>query len=208
MFHQHIDHYSDKAISMVRCIKLLGNSVQGINPIQKCLLYRCCVLPITLYSSQLWFYNKALLSYHMKILGKVQRRAAIWILGAFKTSPSEGIKAIVGIISIKFHLQKLTNRSQLHSVALLVSYLIRTLMDDPSNSHFKPIPHSINTLTNCQKTIVKGHLIDSNNKLFGVFPLFSPLHLEFNPGSRIVDKFSDRFSFNLSNREEKDKIHF
>jgi len=43
----------------------------------------------------------------MKILGKMQRRAAIWIFGAFKTSPLEGIKAIMGIISIKFHLQKL-----------------------------------------------------------------------------------------------------
>ena len=127
----------------------------------------------------------------MKILGKMQRRATIWILRAFKTLPLGGIKAITGIIPIKFHLQKLANRSQLHSVVLPASHLIRTLMDDLSNSHFKPIPHSINTLTNCQKTIVKGHLIDSNNKLSGVFPSFSPLHLEFNPGSRIVDKFSD-----------------
>jgi len=81
-------------------------------------------------------------------------------------------------------------------------------MDDPSNLHIKPIPHSINTLTNHQKTIVKGYLINSNNKLFEVFPSFSPLYLEFNLDSRIVDKFSDRFSFNLSNREENDKIHF
>ena len=127
----------------------------------------------------------------MKILGKMRRRATIWILEAFKTSLSEGLEAIAGLIPIKFHLQKLANRSQLHSAALSVSYLIRTLMNDPSNSHFKPIPHSINTLTNRQKTIVKGHLINSNNRLFGVFPLFSSLYLEFNPGSRIVDKFSD-----------------
>jgi len=40
----------------------------------------------------------------MKILGKMQRRAAIWILGAFKTSLLEGIEAIAGIISIRFHL--------------------------------------------------------------------------------------------------------
>ena len=70
-FHQHINFYSNKAISMVKCMKLLGNSSRGINPIQKCLLYRCCILPITLYSFQLWFYNKAPLLYHMKILGKM-----------------------------------------------------------------------------------------------------------------------------------------
>jgi len=49
----------------------------------------------------------------MKILGKMQRRAAIWILGAFKTSPSEGLEAIAGLIPIKSHLQKLAGRFQL-----------------------------------------------------------------------------------------------
>jgi len=53
------------------------------------------------------------MSYHLKILGKMQRRAIIWILGAFKTSPSFGIEAIVGLIPIKLHLQKLSGRSQL-----------------------------------------------------------------------------------------------
>ena len=76
-FHKHINHYSNKAISTVKCMKLLGNSSRGINPLQKCLLYRCCILPIALYGFQLWFYNKAPLSYHMKILDKMQRRAAI-----------------------------------------------------------------------------------------------------------------------------------
>jgi len=127
----------------------------------------------------------------MKILGKMQRRAAIWILGAFRTSPTEGLEAITGLIPIKFHLQKLTSRSQLHSAALLENHLIRTLMDDPLNSCNKPHPLSINTLTEHQKNTVKGYLIDLNNKLFGVFSSFSPLNLEFNPGSRIVDIFPD-----------------
>ena len=103
-FHKHIDHYANKALSMVKCMKLLGNSSWGISPLQKQLLYRCCALPIALYGFQMWYYNKAPISYHMKILNKMQRRAAIWILGAFKTSPSEGIEAIVGIIPIRFHL--------------------------------------------------------------------------------------------------------
>jgi len=144
----------------------------------------------------------------MKILGKVQRRAAIWILRAFKTSPMEGIEAITGIIPIKFHLQKLASRSQLRPLALLASHLIRTLMDNLSNSPTKPIPHSINTLTNHQRTIIKGHLIDSNNKLYGVFPSFSPLYLELLLSSRIVDNFSDQFSFNLANKGKNDKLCF
>ena len=108
MFHQHINHYLNKAISLVKCMKLLGNLLQGINLVQKCQLYRCCILSIVVYSFQLLFYIKAPLLYHMKILGKMQRRATLWILGAFKTSPTDGLEAITGIILIKFHLQKLT----------------------------------------------------------------------------------------------------
>jgi len=53
------------------------------------------------------------MAYHLKILGKMQRRAAIWILGAFKTSTSYGIEALAGLIPINLHLQNLGGRSQL-----------------------------------------------------------------------------------------------
>jgi len=136
----------------------------------------------------------------MKILGKMQRRAAIWILGAFKTLPTKGLKAIVGLIPIKLHLQKLASRSQLCSAILLENHFIKTLMDDLLNTCYKPPPHSINTLTDRQKISVKGHLMDSNNKPYGVFPSFFLLNPEFNPGSRIIDIFLDRISFNLANK--------
>jgi len=48
-FHQHVDFYMNKAISMVKCMKLLSNSSCSINPLQKWLLYRTCILPITFY---------------------------------------------------------------------------------------------------------------------------------------------------------------
>ena len=110
-FHQHVDLYANKLISTVKCMKIIGNSNQGINPSQKCLLYRSCILPIVLHGFQLWFYKYALMAYHLKALGKMQRRAAIWILGAFKMFPLFGIKAIVGLIPINLHLQKLGGRS-------------------------------------------------------------------------------------------------
>jgi len=144
----------------------------------------------------------------MKILGKMQRRAAIWILGAFRTSSMEGIEVITRIIPIKFHLQKLSRRSQLQPLLLLPNHIIRSFMDDPSNSSKKPILHSINSLTNRQRYIAKNHLIDSNNKTYSIFPSFSPLHLEFASGSRITDNFLNYFSFNLASKKEKDKICF
>ena len=92
-------------------MKIIGNSNRGINPFQKCLLYRSCILPITFYGFQLWFYKCAPMSYHLKVLGKMQRRAAIWMLGAFKMSPSYGVEAIVGLVPIYLHLCKLGSRS-------------------------------------------------------------------------------------------------
>ena len=49
LFHQYINFYSNKAISTFKCMKILGNSVQNLNPCQKHLLYRSCVLLITFY---------------------------------------------------------------------------------------------------------------------------------------------------------------
>ena len=121
---------------------------------------------------------------------------------------TDSLEAIAGLIPIKFHLQKLTSRSQLCSTALLENHLIITLIDDPLNMHNKPSPLSINMLTECQKNTIKEHLINSNNKLFGVFPSFSPLNLEFNPGFRIVDIFPDQVSFNLANKAKSDKLCF
>jgi len=84
----------------------------------------------------------------MKILNKMQRRAAIWILGAFKMSLSEGIKVITGIIPIKFHLQKLTERSLIRSFKLLANHIIRDLINDSPHQSKEPNPHAVSSLTN------------------------------------------------------------
>ena len=71
-FRNHIYFYSNKVISTIKCMKLLGNSTRGINSIQKQQLYRCCTLPIILYGFTLWYYNKAPVYYHLNILRKMQ----------------------------------------------------------------------------------------------------------------------------------------
>ena len=70
-FWSHINFDINKAMSMVKNMKLLGNSTCGLAPQQKYPLYRSCVLYITLYSHQLWFYNKAPLSYPIRELNKM-----------------------------------------------------------------------------------------------------------------------------------------
>ena len=62
-FWQYIDFYSNKAISTIKYMKILGNLVRGLIPHQKHLLHRSCVLPIALYGFQLQYYNRASSSY-------------------------------------------------------------------------------------------------------------------------------------------------
>jgi len=78
----------------------------------------------------------------------MQRRAATWILGAFKTSPSYGIRTIAGLIPIKLHLQKLGGKSQLRAYKLLSNHLIRSLIDLQLNTSPNLKSVAIDLLTN------------------------------------------------------------
>jgi len=138
----------------------------------------------------------------MKALNEMQRRAAIWILGAFKTSPLEGIKALAGLIPVKSHLQKIAKRSQIRPSKLPKNHILNNLLDD-SPHQFNS--HNMGSLTNRQKVLTKGHLIDLKFKSYGIFPSFSPLDPEFASGHHIIDNFSNHFSFNLANKKEKGK---
>jgi len=190
-------------------MKLLGNSSCSITSLQKRLLYRCYVLLIALYSFQLWFYHYVLPSYPLKALGKMQRRAAIWILEVFKTSSHEGIEAISGLIPIKLHLQKLGSRAQLRALALPPNHIIYSLMNyffrSPNNHH----PSSLANITDHQRKKIKGHLVDTNNRSHSLFLAFLPTHSELASGSQIIDTFSDRFSFNfcMKGKSNKTCIH-
>ena len=79
-FYSHINFYANKVISTIKCMKILSNSTRGLNPYQKHLIYRCYAMPIVLYGFQLRHYNKAPLLYLMKIINKMQRRVAWWIV--------------------------------------------------------------------------------------------------------------------------------
>ena len=205
-FHQHVDFYANKSISTIKYMKIISNSNWSINPFQKHLLYRSCILPIAFYSFQFWFYKYAPITYHLKVLGKIQKQVVIWILGAFKIFSLYGIKAIAGLISIYLYLQKLGRRSQLHTNKLLPSHLIHSLINSRlnSNSYFNAV--TLDSLTNRQCVLVKGHLIDSANWLNECFPSFNPLNLEFSPGLKVIDNFSDCISF-VHNKEKNNKSH-
>ena len=82
---------------------------------------------------------------------------------------------------------------------------MKNLLDDSPSLSNSTNSHNISSLTNRQRSIAKGHLIDLYTKSFGIFPSFSPLNSEFSPGHCIINNFSNHFSFNLVNKNEKGK---
>jgi len=126
-------------LSTVKSMKMLSNLMWGLLPYQKHLLYRTCILSITLYGFSLWHYNNALLLYSLNKLKEMQHRAAIWILGAFHTLPSMRIKTITGLIPIHLHLHKLSGRNQLWASTLPYNYVLNILLESrfsPKSQHY------------------------------------------------------------------------
>jgi len=51
---------------------------------------------------------------------------------------------------------------------------------------------------------IKGPIVDANNRLNKVFPLFISFSSEFSPGDRLINIFSSCFSFYSSDRKSKE----
>ena len=60
----------------------------------------------------------------------MQRRAAIWILGAFKTSPTGAIETLARLTPIHLHIRKLVLRSHSRYSTLADQHANRMIVDD------------------------------------------------------------------------------
>jgi len=78
-------------------------------------------------------------------------------------------------------------------------------MENNFDSPTPPHPLSLSSLTGRQRGLIKGHLVDMENWFNKVFPSFDPLNPGFKPGDRIIDCFSNRFSFHLF-RKNSDRL--
>ena len=207
LFQAHIDFYMNKAISIVKCIKMLGNSTRSLIPLQKQHIYRCCVLPIELYSFQLQYYNKVSLYYPLNILIKMQCRAAIQITGAFHTSPMEGIEAIAELISIYLYLKKLYDRFLLREFLLPSNYIIKLFTTHDNPQSLTKYQTSLIKLTSKQVLCLKSPFVDIDNRCNEFFPVFSLLDKEFSSGNHLCDSFPDHISFYPRPQDIKIQIH-
>ena len=104
----------------------------------------------------------------------------------------------MGFIPIYLHLDKICGHQQLRMVFLLPNHMIKTLLDHYHSNALNLYYLSLEKLSSKQRLKVKGFIVDTNNCLNGILPLFNPLHKELMPGFQLVDIFSNCFSFNIT----------
>ena len=68
-----------------------------------------------------------------------------------------------------------------------------------NNSDRTSPSHSLllSSLTKCQCGLIKGHIINIDNRFNKVFPSFNSINPKFQSGNRIIDNFSNCVSFHL-----------
>ncbi|CAA7264635.1 unnamed protein product [Cyclocybe aegerita] len=129
-FHEHVRYYATKAFTTVQAMRMLGNSTRGLSPKQRRLLYRSCVVPIATYGYRLWYFDGARNKGAMNQLKRMQRKAALWITGAFRTSPTGGLEALAGLIPVHLMLKKLATRAVYRVATLSDTHPLRSMMGE------------------------------------------------------------------------------
>jgi len=158
-----------------------------------------------MYGFNLWFFKGIPIVKNINKLKKIQCKAALWITGAFQTSPSNGIEAIAGLIPITLHMHKLNGRHYLRYGSILSSYAINSLLDSQHAKNYPPHKAATSKLTDKQRSNLKSPIKDVNECLNSVRDYYNSLFPLFSLGSRVVNHFSSRFSFHsppsLSNKD-------
>jgi hypothetical protein len=176
---------------MVQAMGMFGNSNRGLLPMQKCLLYRMCILPVATYGYRLWYYDKAKVKGLMSSLSKMQWHTTLWIIGAFRTSPTGGCEAIAGLILIHLHICRLVNQSSYRANMLSASHPLRTLLGPGRSMVAEPHAQSIYHMTEAMQTKVKSSLMEVNSKMLDVGEVFEPLCPELAPSKHFMNHFSE-----------------
>ena len=178
---------------------LNGNPSRGLLPLQKCLLYRSCIVSIATYGFRLWFFAGTPTKAQMLLLAAMQCKAALWILGAFCTSPTSGIEALADLIPIHLHLKKLVKRSCLRTATLPSQHALISLLSAKHSKGASSHLQSLALLNNTQCARLKGPFLDTEASLLNLTECFNPLYAKATSGCRLLDSFPDCISFHPCN---------
>ncbi|CAA7267368.1 unnamed protein product [Cyclocybe aegerita] len=182
MFHEHVRYYATKAFTTMQAMRMLGNSTRGLSPKQCCLLYRSCVVPIATYSYRLWYFDGACNKGAMNQLKWMQRKAALWITGAFCTSPTGGLEALAGLIPVHLMLKKLVTCAVYRVATLSDTHPLRSMMGEGLLKRAEPHACSAVLMTPAMRGKVKSTIMEVDKGVHTLTESFEPFAPEARPG--------------------------
>jgi hypothetical protein len=107
----HVDVVCNRARASLKALKLLGNSVRGLDQAKWRLAYNAICLPVLTYGCQLWYTGKQVTL--VKKLQRVQNDAVRIISGTFRTTPLDPLHQLLTILPIKLRLDMLIQNTAL-----------------------------------------------------------------------------------------------
>jgi len=126
---------------------------------------------------------------------RMQRKASLWITGAFSTSPTGGIEALAGLIPIHLHLQKMAGRTNFRAATLSDTHPLRLILSQDHHKGAQPHPCAISQMSEAFKRKVKGTVMEIDRHLPELTESFEPVASEARPGTRLMDRFPDQVIF-------------
>ncbi|CAA7270843.1 unnamed protein product [Cyclocybe aegerita] len=194
-FHEHVHYYATKAFTTVQAMRMLGNSTRGLLPKQRCLLYRSCVVPIATYGYCLWYFNGACNKGAMNQLKRMQQKAALWITGAFCTSPTGGLEALMGLIPVYLMLKKLATHAVYRVATLSDTHPLLSMLGKRLLKRAEPHTCSAVLMTPAMRGKVKSTVMEVDERVHTLTESFKPFAPEARPGDQLLDCFVDRLHF-------------
>jgi len=86
------------------------------------------------------------------------------------------------------------------------NHISQSLLESQPFEDIKQYPISLDSLTCCQRGIIKESIIDIDNKFNKVFPSFDSLNVKFSPGSYPIDIFPSCFSFHSYIKQKENNL--
>ncbi|CAA7267560.1 unnamed protein product [Cyclocybe aegerita] len=194
-FHEHVRYYATKAFTTMQAMRMLGNSTRGLSPKQRCLLYRLCVVPIATYSYRLWYFDGAHNKGVMNQLKRMQQKAALWIMGAFHTSPTGGLEALAGLIPVHLMLKKLATRAVYRVATLSDTHPLHSMMGESLLKRATPHACSAALMTPAMRGKVKSTVMEVDERVHTLTESFEPFAPEACPGDQLLDHYADHLHF-------------
>jgi ribonuclease HI len=105
-FKEHIRRMANAAMSVVKMLNILGNSIRGASMLNRRTAYKMVVLPVLTYGAPLYYHAQTPRS-HVSILDRVQNAGLRMMTGCFRTTSGRAMRHIGAIIPIRCYLQKL-----------------------------------------------------------------------------------------------------